>query len=146
MLDGLSILLMGLYGTGSGDALYVPQGLFGNSVSMGVDLERTDVEGLLIYQLPNFPLYVFVGSRYVLLKEHMKGSNATASVRFDIDSEITIVKAGIGSSADLNDDGRHRPFGNVPAGVGFAKSRHAFALVRSSISKTPSRTGARPST
>lgn len=128
MLKGLSILLVGLYGKGEGDGRYFSAGIFGTSISLDVKFERIDVEGLLIYQIPGAPIYVFIGSRYVRLEEHMDGSNATTSVDFEVDNEITIVKAGFGASGSLSEDGKHRLFGNASVGVGFADVKTRFRL------------------
>lgn len=127
MLEGVSILLMGLYGAGNGDASYDADA-FQPGIDLDVDLVRIDVEGLLIYQIPGVPVNVFVGARYVLLEERMDGSNTMTSVALDVDNEITIVKAGIGASGGLSENGKHRLFGNVSAGVGFARTKTRFQL------------------
>ena len=127
MLEGVSILLLGLYGVGDGDGRF-GAGVADEGTPLDVDLERIDVEGLLIYQIPDLPVYVFVGSRYVLLEEKMDGSDDSRSVDLEIDNEITIVKAGLGASGSLSENGKHRLFGNGSVGVGFTHTKTNFRL------------------
>lgn len=127
MLEGFSVLLVGLYGVGGGNARFNPS-IINSGMLLDADVERLDLEGLLIYQLPNLPVNVFIGSRYVLLEEKLKGKNATTSVSYYVDNEIAIVKAGLGASGGLTEDGNHRLFGNISAGVGFAKTNVHFPI------------------
>ena len=130
MLEGFSVLLVGLYGVGGGNARFNPS-IISSGMVLDADVERLDIEGLLIYQLPNLPLNVFIGSRYVRLEEKLKGKDATTSVSLNVDNEITIVKAGLGASGALTEDGSHRLFGNISAGVGFAKTNIRFRVAPS---------------
>ena len=98
-----------------------------------VDIERTDIEELRGEQSPDLPVNLFIGSRYVLLTEQMDGRDSTRSVDLKIDHEITIVKAGVGASGSLSEDGNHRIFGNISAGVGFADTKARFRLTSSSF-------------
>jgi hypothetical protein len=133
MLEGFSILLMGLYGVGDGDARFGATAI-GGGIPLQVDIERTDVEGLLVYQIPDLPVNLFIGSRYVLLTEQMDGRDSTRSVDLKIDHEIVNVKAGVGASGSLSEDGNHRFFGNLSVGVGFAETKSRFRLRPSAIS------------
>ena len=126
MFEGFSIQLMGLYGVGDGDGRYMPNPPFDDGLRLQVEFVRIDVEGLLVFQIPDLPVNLFIGSRYVLLTEQMDGSNGVLAVDLKIDNEITIVKAGVGASGSLSEDGNHRFFGNISAGVGFAETKTRF--------------------
>jgi hypothetical protein len=132
MLEGVSFLLMGLYGVGDGSGRYNPS-IFDKGLALDVDLERIDVEGLLIYQIPDLPVYVFVGSRYVSLEEKMDGSDDGRSVDFKVENEVTIVKAGIGASGSLSENGNHRIFGNGSVGLGFSHNKTRFRLALTNV-------------
>ena len=106
-----SILATGFYGTGKGEAFgRDPDVLEGDS-----KIERTDIELLVRYRIPETQLIVFGGPRYVTFDQSFEFSS------FDVDqtSEIWVIEAGIGAFANLTDNGRHRFFGNFTVGAAF---------------------------
>ncbi len=125
MLEGYSVQLMGLYGFGEGDGRFGATAI-DDGLRLEVEFDRIDIEGLLIFQIPDLPVNLFIGSRYVLLTEQLEGNDGTTAVDLKIDNEIAIVKAGIGASGSLSEDGNHRFFGNFSAGVGFAETKSRF--------------------
>jgi len=106
-----SLLATAFYGTGEGDA-------FGSELATGEgdsDVERTDIEILLRYHIPDTQLIVFGGPRYIIFDREFEFDS------FDVDhtSEIWAIEAGVGTFGNLTDSGRHRFFGNFTLGVAF---------------------------
>ena len=100
-------LLTGLYGEGDGETVSA----YGNGKR---DVERLDIELLARYNFPGRNFSLFVGPRYVKFDQTLNVPSFTT----DLQSKIYIFELGLGTHADLTEDGRHRLFGNFTLGLG----------------------------
>jgi hypothetical protein len=120
MLPGFSVIFTGLYGTGGDYALFRDLSLVPSPVKTDADIERRDLELLLRYQIPDSPVSVFLGPRFVDFDEEY----TFGAFRLKSESEVIAIEVGLGVAGDLDDDGRHRYFGNIMTGAAFEDSTY----------------------
>lgn len=122
MLPRVSLVVTALYGKGDSSARFTTvAGGERRVVKSDLDAERYDVEALLRYQLSRLPIYVFLGGRFVRFEQEIDGDGAVLGhVSIDSDSDLWILKGGVGAASALDERGKHRLFANAAVGVGFS--------------------------
>jgi hypothetical protein len=111
-----SIVATGFYGKGKGEACagdFCPP-----EEELSSKIERTDIEILFRYHLPETQFVVFGGPRYVTFDTSYE-FDEFPSIGVDETSDIWVLEIGGGAFANLGETGRHRFFGNFTLGVAF---------------------------
>jgi len=103
--------------TGSGDA---------DGVDAHLDVDRTDAELLVRYAIPETSFSLFGGLRYVTFDQDEKGTEPMEGrndvYRGEGDTDIWLAELGMGMTANITENGRHRFFSNVTFGLAFSDS------------------------
>lgn len=108
-----SFLLTALTGDGDGDAAvtYIAD-------PAELEADRTDVELLVRYAIPEMNSSLYFGYRYVTFDQTLKVPSFSFSA--DTDSNLHAIELGLGTTANITESGRHRIFGNFTFGLTFS--------------------------
>lgn len=116
-------VINGLYGEGDSKFREAAKNSeFGFGGNGHVDVTRTDIELLARYRIPDSPVFLMIGGRYVRFEEEFF-LNATTPTFFagkveETTTQIYVGEVGVGFTAPISKDGRHSAFGNVLFGFG----------------------------
>ncbi len=116
VLPGLSFGLTLLGGGAESDVVFDPDGA-GFRDGDG-DIIRVDLEFLARYQLPETPLSIYFGPRYIHFTEKYDGDDFSVDA---IENNLAL-QVGLGAASDLTASGNHRLFANIMTGVVFVFS------------------------
>ena len=115
----LGVTLLG--GAGKGDFVFDARANGGDTDFQAEgegDVTRVDLEILARYQIPDSPISLYFGPRYIHFdEEYEAGGLEVESTENDVALQI-----GFGAATELAGNGNHRMFGNIMTGVVFVDS------------------------
>jgi len=136
-------ILFNFYGgSTTGDFYAVATTAATEEVDGTYELKRTDVEMLIRWLPENKPWNLFTGFRLNSFKDTQKITsahfwNATGTTKLVTDTSILLLEMGAGFQAPIDEEGRHRFFGNTTIGFGSFRSEisNATTVVKKNITK-----------
>lgn len=120
VIPGLSLGVTLLGGAGEGEFVFDggANGGTGGLASGEGDVTRVDLEFLARYQIPESPVSLYFGPRYIRFEEdYSAGGLSLRATEDDVALQI-----GFGAAGELAGNGNHRVFANIMTGVVFVDS------------------------